>query len=77
MVVMMWLIWSESIRNRKPSKVMYAFRVLLFAAVIGVMIYNVFAYPHLQNSTSRILVAVASCIGVIGIVYFLRRIRAA
>lgn len=75
MVVMMWLIWSESIRPRKPSKLMYTIRMLMFATVVVVMNYNMFMYPSVQTPASRTLVVIASIVGVVGIGYFVRRLR--
>ena len=73
LTLMLWLMWSDSVRPRKPHAAMYLFRALLFLLAIGVMIYNAFAYPRIYTTGARMLVAFVSIVGIVGIVFFVRK----
>lgn len=55
---------------------MYMFRIVMFAIVIAVMIHNAFRFPRLYGGGARALVALATLVGIAGIVYFVLKIRA-
>ena len=75
LTVMLWILWSDSIRPTRPSRIVYAIRAVLFLAMTGVLIFNMFRYSSLFSSSSRILVALASLVGVIGAGYFVRKMK--
>ena len=72
--VMLWLLWSDSVRVRKPTPILYAVRVALFLIVSGVLVLNLVRYPELFPGTSRVLAIVAVVIGIVGAVYFSRKL---
>ncbi|HUP47876.1 MAG TPA: hypothetical protein VNA04_03710 [Thermoanaerobaculia bacterium] len=72
--VMLWLLWSDSIRARKPAPLLYAIRVALFLVVSGVLILNLVRYPAFFTGTTRVLVLLAVLIGLLGAVYFGKRL---
>jgi len=65
------------VRPRKPSRVVYAIRAVLFLAMTGVLLFNMFRYAPLFSNSSRLLVVLASIVGVIGAGYFIRKIMRA
>jgi hypothetical protein len=71
--VMLWLLWSDSLRHRKPAPILYAVRVALFLIATAVLILNLVRYPAVFTGTTRILVIVAIAVGLLGAGYFTRR----
>jgi hypothetical protein len=75
MTLMLWIIWSDSVRPRRPSRVVYGFRIIMFATVVGLMIYNTIVYPRMYGGGIRVLIALATIVAVAGIVYFVQKLR--
>ena len=71
-VVMLWIIWSDSIRRKPAPRFFYIARVLIFLLVTGLLIYNLFlgAYP----GAVRWIALSAALVGLIGAGYFVRRV---
>ena len=76
LTVMLWLLWSDSIRRGRQLKLFYFVRMLLFGAVTGVMVFNVLKHPEMFGRTGTVMSWVASAVGVIGIVFFFRKLTA-
>ena len=72
--VMLWILWSDTLRRRRPTAIIYAVRIALFLIMSGVMIVNMVRYPHLFSGGERALGVVAVIIGFIGAGYFGRRL---
>ena len=72
--VMLWILWSDTLRARKPAPVLYALRIALYLIVAGVLILNMFRYPWLFRGGTRALAMIAAAIGVFGAGYFGRRL---
>lgn len=72
--VMLWILWSDTLRARKPSPVLYAMRVALYLIVAGVLILNMYRYPWLFLGATRVLAVVAVVIGILGAAYFAVRL---
>ena len=72
--VMLWLLWSDSLRGRKPAPVLYAVRIALFLVATGVLILNLLRYPDLFVGATRLLAILAIFIGLLGAGYFARRL---
>lgn len=75
LTVMLWILWSDSVRPRRPSKFVYLLRTLLFLGVSGVMVWNVFRFPGQFRGGAVIFTWVAVAVGLGGAVYFVRKIR--
>ena len=73
LTLMLWLLWTDSVRPRRPHPIVDVVRAFLFLAVTGVMIYNVFTRSWTYSAAAKGLVAFASLIGVIGCVFFVRK----
>ena len=72
--VMLWLLWSDSLRGRKPAPILYAVRIALFLITSGVLLLNLIRYPDVFAGTARALAIGAVVIGIMGAVYFSRRL---
>ncbi|HUP46393.1 MAG TPA: hypothetical protein VM779_12870 [Thermoanaerobaculia bacterium] len=72
--VMLWLLWSDSIRGRKPTPVLYAIRIALFIIMAGVLLVNLIRYPDVFAGTARALAIAAVVVGIIGAGYFAKRL---
>jgi hypothetical protein len=74
LTVMLWLIWSDTIRSVRSPSILYAVRVALFVIVAGILILNRIRYPFLFSSTATLLVVVVGIVGAGGAAYFARRL---
>ena len=74
MTVMLWIMWSDTIRARKPSPILYTMRIAFYLIASGVLILNMFRYPHLFSGAARVLAILAAAVGVTGALYFARRL---
>lgn len=72
--VMLWIMWSDSIRARRPSPILYAVRIALFLIVSGVLVLNMVRRPDLFHGGGRALTIAAVAVGVAGAGYFARRL---
>jgi hypothetical protein len=72
--VMLWILWSDTIRARKPSPILYAMRIALYLIVAGIFILNMVRYPVMFAGMARWLAVVAALIGLAGAFYFGRRL---
>ena len=72
--VMLWILWSDTLRARKPYPVLYAMRVALYLIVAGVLILNMYRYPWLFLGATKVLALVAVVIGILGAAYFAVRL---
>ena len=76
LTVMLWILWSDSIRARRSAAPLYALRVALYLIVSGILILNRIRYPYLFSTTATVLVAVAVLVGLFGAYWFARRLVA-
>lgn len=72
--VMLWIMWSDTIRNRRPAPILYAFRIALFLIVSGIFVLNMLRRPELFPGGSRAIAVVAVLVGLVGAGYFARRL---
>jgi hypothetical protein len=72
--VMLWILWSDTLRARRPAPILYVMRIALYLIVSGILILNLVRYPHVFAGTTRALVIVAVLVGLLGAGYFARRL---
>lgn len=72
--VMLWILWSDTLRARRPTPILYAVRIALYLIVSGILVLNLIRYPHLFAGTARTLSIVAVLVGLFGAGYFGRRL---
>lgn len=73
-IVMLWLLWSDTIRGRRPTPMLYALRIALYLIVSFVLILNLIRYPQMFAGNTRAIVIVAILVGLLGAGYFARRL---
>ena len=74
LTVMLWILWSDSLRARRPTPILYAARIALFIIMSGVLLLNLFRYSPIYNGTARAFTIVAAVVGFIGAAYFGRKL---
>jgi hypothetical protein len=74
MTVMLWIMWSDTIRAKRPSQILYTVRIALFLIISGILIMNMVRHPDIFAGGSRGLVIVAAIVGLCGAGYFARRL---
>ena len=72
--VMLWILWSDTIRARKPAPILYALRIALYLIVSGILILNLVRYPHVFAGSTRAIAIAAVLVGLVGAGYFTRRL---
>jgi phosphatidylserine synthase len=74
LTVMLWILWSDTIRARRPTPVLYAVRVALYLIMAAVLVLNRVRYPRMFSTGASVLVAIAALVGLLGAFYFGRRL---
>ena len=74
MTVMLWILWSDTIRARRPSQVLYTVRIGLYLVVSFVLVLNLVRYPKIFDTTDRVMTIIAAAIGILGAGYFARKL---
>jgi hypothetical protein len=72
--VMLWILWSDTMRRSRPTPILYAVRIALYLIMSAILVLNMFRYPHLYGSGDRGLVVLAVIVGLVGAGYFGRRL---
>lgn len=72
--VMLWIMWTDTIRNRRPAPILYALRIALFLIVSGIFILNMVRHPEMFPGGARAIAIVAVVVGLAGAGYFTRRL---
>jgi len=74
LTLMLWILWRDSLRSRRPGQIIFTVRIALFLVVSGVLLLNLVRYPHLYTTTARVTTVFAALVGIAGAVYFSRRL---
>lgn len=74
MTVMLWLVWSDTIRTRRQTPLLYAVRVAFFLIASGVLVVDMVRRPDLFAGGARAIGIITAIVGVFGAVYFARRL---
>ena len=74
LTVMLWILWSDTVRARRPSPILYTVRVALYLIMAAVLVLNRFRYPWLFSTAATVLVGLAAFVGLFGAFYFGRRL---
>lgn len=73
LTVMLWLLWSDSIRKRASSSLVYALRAGLYLSATAVLLFNLISRPVAFAYGGRTIAIVAIVVGVLGAVVFARK----
>ena len=74
LTVMLWILWSDTLRAKRPSPILYTIRIALYLVVSGILILNMVRYPNYFAGSVRILVLATVAVGLLGAGYFARRL---
>jgi hypothetical protein len=74
LTVMLWILWSDTIRARRPSQILYTVRIGLYLVVSFVLILNLIRYPRIFDTTDTVLTIVSALVGLGGAGYFARKL---
>jgi hypothetical protein len=72
--VMLWILWSDSLRAKRPTPILYVVRIALYLVVSGILILNMVRYPNLFGGNARAIGITAVVVGVFGAGYFARKL---
>ena len=73
MTVMLWILWSDTVRSRRPTPILYAVRIALYIIVSAILVMNMFRYPEQFSGGARTIVVLTALVGAVGAGYFARK----
>lgn len=73
LTVVLWILWSDSVRPRRGGKVLYGVRVVLFVVVAGVLVQRAVTNRPPLSAGAIAIVAVTTLAALGGAGYFLRK----
>jgi hypothetical protein len=74
LTLMLWIVWSDTIRAKRPSPILYTMRIALYLIVSGILILNMVRYPQHFSGGTRVVTILAVVVGFFGAGYFARRL---
>lgn len=74
LTVMLWILWSDTVRKRRSSQVLYAVRIALYLIVTALLVMNRIRYPYFFSTSATVLIFITAFVGVFGAFYFARRL---
>jgi hypothetical protein len=77
LTLMMWIIWSDSVRKRRSSSILYGFRAFLYLAASAVLIYELWRERRWISHSILGVTLFAVVVGITGALYFFRKAQAA
>jgi hypothetical protein len=72
--VMLWILWSDTVRSRRPSPILYTVRIALYLVVSAILVLDMVRYPGIFSGTARALGVLGVGVGLFGAGYFARRL---
>lgn len=75
LTLMMWIVWSDSVRRRRSGRGIYYFRVLIYLLACGVLGWSLWRYWHQVGTATVVLTILAILFGIGGAVHFLKKAR--
>ena len=74
LTVMLWILWSDTIRRRRSRPALYAVRVALYLIMTALLVMNRIRYPYMFSTSATVLIVITAFVGVFGAFYFGRRL---
>lgn len=74
LTVMLWILWSDTVRARRSSQILYAGRIALYLVASGILILNLVRYPRRFSGGAWAIAIAAVAVGLVGAGYFARRL---
>jgi hypothetical protein len=72
--LMLWILWSDSVRPRKPSPPLYVMRIALYLILGGVLLFKMIQSLPAYSTTARIFTVVAALTSIAGARYFAKKL---
>lgn len=76
LTVMLWIIWSDSIRAGRSHPTIYFVRVALYVITAGVLAVDVIRHPITFSAGEKGLAVFTAVVGIAGAVHFFRKATA-
>jgi len=73
LTIMLWILWSDSIRSSRSAGPLYALRIALYLIVSAILVLNRLRYPDQFSPSATVLVVLAVLVGLFGAYWFARR----
>jgi hypothetical protein len=71
--LMLWLLWSESLRNRPKHPAWHLSRATLYLGMAAVMVFNGWRYRWAFTPFNFVLLGLAAAVALLGAGFFLRK----
>ena len=76
LTLMMWIVWSDSVRRRPAGRGIYYFRVVIYLAACGVLGWQLWRYWYRVGTATIVLTILAILVGIGGAAHFARKAHA-
>ena len=73
LVIMLWIIWSDSVRIGRSHPTIYWMRVVLYIAAAAALILNMTRHLARFTMASEVMTIFAALAGICGAIHFLRK----
>ncbi len=70
MTLMLWLLWSESLRARVQAPAWHLFRAALYLGMAAVMVFNGWRYRAAFTTGNFVLLGLAAAVGLLGAAFY-------
>lgn len=70
LTVMLWILWSDTLRRRRPAPILYAVRIALYLICAAILVLNRVRYPSLFSASATVLIVLTVFVGLGGAFYF-------
>jgi hypothetical protein len=73
LIIMLWIVWSDSVRIGRSHPAIYWMRVVLYLAAAGALLLNMTRHLSRFTAIAEIATILAALAGVGGAIQFLRK----
>jgi hypothetical protein len=73
LVIMLWIVWSDSVRLGRSHPAIYWMRVVLYLAAAGALVLNMTRHLSLFTPMVEVVTVLAALGGLGGAIHFLRK----
>jgi len=70
LTVMLWILWSDTLRQRRPAPALYTVRIALYLTCAALLVMNRVRYPGLFSTSATVLIVLTVFVGLGGAFYF-------
>ena len=70
LTVMLWILWSDTLRRKRPAPVLYAVRIALYITCAALLVINRVRYPGVFSTSATVLIVLTVFVGLGGAFYF-------